>query len=76
MLLDKVAPANVEFQRYVDNFEEYLDLNNNERLDEDEMLQTSSLGILNEKNMWMLIPRWGGGGGEGTSIWTGHYSRR
>lgn len=44
VLLDKVAPANVQFQRFADNFEEYLDLNN-ERLEEDEMLQTSSLGI-------------------------------
>ena len=45
VLLDKVAPANVEFQRYADDFEEYLDLNDNERLDEEEMLQTSSLDI-------------------------------
>lgn len=37
MLLDKVAPANVKFQRYADNFEEYVDVNNNERLDEDEI---------------------------------------
>lgn len=36
MLLDKGAPANVKFQRYADNFEEYVDVNNNERLDEDE----------------------------------------
>lgn len=37
VLLDKVAPANVKFQRYADNFEEYVDVNNNERLDEDEI---------------------------------------
>ena len=35
VLLDQVAPANVKLQRYDDSFEEYVDLGNEERLEED-----------------------------------------
>ena len=35
VLLDQVAPANVKLQRYDDSFEEYVDLSNEERLEED-----------------------------------------
>ena len=35
VLLDQVAPANVKLQRYDDSFEEYIDLSNEERLEED-----------------------------------------
>lgn len=35
VLLDQVAPANVKLQQYDDSFEEYVDLGNEERLEED-----------------------------------------
>ena len=35
VILDQVAPANVKLQRYDDSFEEYVDLSNEERLEED-----------------------------------------
>ena len=35
VILDQVAPANVKLQRYDDSFEEYVDLGNEERLEED-----------------------------------------
>ena len=35
VLLDQVAPAKVKLQRYDDSFEEYVDLGNEERLEED-----------------------------------------
>ncbi|XP_073240013.1 uncharacterized protein [Porites lutea] len=35
VLLDQVAPANVKLQRYDDSFQEYVDLSNEERLEED-----------------------------------------
>ena len=35
VLLDQVAPANVKLQRYDDSFEEYVDLSNEDRLEED-----------------------------------------
>ena len=38
VLLDQVAPANVKLQRYDDSFEEYVDLGNEERLEEDHKL--------------------------------------
>lgn len=72
MLLDKVAPANVKFQRYADNFEEYVDVNNNERLDEDE-IKLLALVSKREKQVNVDSPLEGGGV---LPCETGHDSRR
>lgn len=61
VLLDKVAPANVKFQRYADNFEEYVDVNNNERLDEDE-IKLLALVSKREKQVNVDSPLEGGWG--------------
>ena len=59
VLLDKVAPANVKFQRYADNFEEYVDVNNNEKLDEDE-IKLLALVSKREKQVNVYSPLEGG----------------
>ena len=65
VILDKVAPANFKFQRYADNFEECVDVNNNERLDEDE-LKLLALVSKREKQVNVHSPL---EGGWGTSVW-------
>jgi len=65
VLLDKVAPANVKFQRYADNFEEYADLNNDERLDEDEI---KLLALVSKREKQANVDSPLGGGEEGGGV--------
>ena len=51
VLLDQVAPANVKLQRYDDSFEEYVDLGNEERLEEDLKL----LALVSEQDRQVRI---------------------
>ena len=51
VLLDQVAPSNVKLQRYDDSFEEYVDLGNEERLEEDLKL----LALVSEQDRQVRI---------------------
>ena len=58
VLLDQVAPANVKLQRYDDSFEEYVDLGNEERLEEDHKL----LALVSKQDRQVRIDSsWGAG---------------
>lgn len=51
VLSDQVAPANVIFQRYDDSFSDYVELNNDEKLDDDD---TKLLALVSkqDKQVW------------------------
>ena len=58
VLLDQVAPANVKLQRYDDSFKEYVDLGNEETLEED--LKLLALVSKQERQVKVDSPLWSG----------------
>ena len=50
VLSDQVAPANVTFQRYDDSFSDYVELNNDEKFDDD--IKLLALVSNQDKQVW------------------------